>query len=188
MTCRYHAQSLYRIWNLDVSLTFNQCHSDFQSECEKAIVTFIPAFATLPLLIGSFGSEDFQFGAEVRFVTLEEKTVFHKVQIRSGGIAKQRVPDGMVHMEARSPVGQILRIKVWVFREPSAAKLHQDQNGPVELEVIHGRHDIEKVHINSCFLCSRLSVKCPLAFPTIVVLFCDPSGLRQFDNYQTGQT
>lgn len=124
-------------------MTFNQCHSDFQTECEKPIVTFIPD--TLPLHIASFGSEDFQVGAEVRFVTLEEKTVFDKVQIRSGGIAKQRVPNGIVQMEARSPVGQILGIKVWVLREPSAGKLHQDQNRPVELEVIHGRHDIEKV-------------------------------------------
>ena len=132
-----------KIWKLDVTLTFNQCHSHFQSECEKAIVTFIPD--TLPLHIASFGSEDFQVGSEVRFVTLEDKTVFDKVQIRSEGIAKQRVPDGMVHMEACSTVGQILGIKVWVFREPSAAKLHQDQNGPVELKVIHGRHDIEKV-------------------------------------------
>ena len=71
--------------------------------------------------------------------------MFDKVQIRSGGIAKQRVPNGIVQMEARSPVGQILGIKVWVLREPSAGKLHQDQNRPVELEVIHGRHDIEKV-------------------------------------------
>ena len=134
-----------KIWKLDVTLTFHQCHSHFQSECEKAIVTFVPAYDDLPLPLGLFGSEDFQSGAEVRFVTLEEKTVFDKVQIRSEGIAKQRVPDGMVHMEARSPVGQILGIKVWVFREPSAAKLHQDQNGPVELQVIHGRHDIEKV-------------------------------------------
>ena len=132
-----------KIWKLDVTLTFNQCHSHFQSECEKTIVTFIPD--TLPLHIASFGSEDFQVGAEVRFVTLEDKTVFDKVQIRREGIAKQRVPDGMVHMEACSTVGQILGIKVWVFREPSAAKLHQDQNGPVELKVIHGRHDIEKV-------------------------------------------
>ncbi|CAH3131642.1 unnamed protein product [Porites lobata] len=105
-------------------------------------------YDTLPLPIGSFGSEDFQGGAEVRFVTLEEKTVFDKVQSRSGGVAKQRVPDGMVNMEARSPVGQILGIKVWVFREPSAAKLHQDQNGPVELQVIHGRHDIEKYYFS----------------------------------------
>ena len=132
---------------------FGSCsYSDYQSMslwfsirlyCEKAILTFIPG--TLPLPIGSFGSEDYQGGAEVRFVTLEEKTVFDKVQSRSGGVAKQRVPDGMVHMEGRSPVGQILGIKAWVFREPSAAKLHQDQNGPVELQVIHGRHDIEKV-------------------------------------------
>ena len=123
------------------SLTFNQSHSDFQSDCiEKAILILIPD--SLPH-IGSFGSEYFQGGAEVRFVTLEEKTVFDKVQSRSGGVAKQRVPDGMVQMEARSP--QILGIKVWVFREPSAAKLHQDQNGPVELQVIHARHDIEKV-------------------------------------------
>ena len=124
-------------------MSFNQCHSDFQSECEKAIVTFIPD--TLPPHIASFGSEDFQVGAEVRFVTLEEKTVFDKVQSRRGGIAQTRVANGIVQMEALSPVGQILGIKVWVFREPSAAKLHQDKNGPVELEVIHGRHDIEKV-------------------------------------------
>ena len=76
MNCRYHAQSLYRNWKLDVSLTFNQCHSHFQSECEKAIVPFIPAFATLDVPFGSFGSEDFQVEAEVRFVTLEEKTVW----------------------------------------------------------------------------------------------------------------
>ena len=145
MNCRYHAQSLYRNWKLDVSLTFNQCHSHFQSECEKAIVPFIPAFATLDVPFGSFGSEDFQVEAEVRFVTLEEKTVFDKVQIRSGGRAKQRVPNGIVQMEARYGLGDILGIKVWVLREPSAAKLHQDQNGPVQLEIIHGRHDIEKV-------------------------------------------
>lgn len=123
------------------SLTFNQSHSDFQSDCiEKAILILIPD--SLPHF-GSFGSEYFQGGAEVRFVTLEEKTVFDKVQSRSGGVAKQRVPDGIVQMEARSQ--QILGIKVWVFREPSAAKLHQDQNGPVELQVIHAKHDIEKV-------------------------------------------
>ena len=95
--------------------------------------------------IGSIGSEDFQGGADVRFVTLEEKTVFDKVQSRSGGVAKQRVQEGMVHMEARSPVGQIMGIKVWVFREPEAAKLQQDQNGLIALQVIHGKHDIQKV-------------------------------------------
>ena len=99
----------------------------------------------LPLHMGSTESDNCQGVAEVRFVTLEEKTVFDKVQSRSGGVAKQRVQEGMVHMEARFPVGEIRGIKVWVFREPDAAKLHQDQNGPISLQVIHGKHDIEKV-------------------------------------------
>ena len=82
-------------------------------------------------------------GADVRFVDLKE--VYEKSQSRSGGVAKQRVDDGLVHMEAQSPVGQILGIKVWVLREPQAAELHRDRNGPVELPVNHGEHDIEKV-------------------------------------------
>lgn len=95
--------------------------------------------------IGSTGSDDFQGGADVRFVTLETKTVFDKVQSRTGGVAKQRVCDGMVQMEARSPVGQILGIKVWVFRESEAAELHKDRNGPVQLQVMYGQHNIDKV-------------------------------------------
>ena len=95
--------------------------------------------------IGSTGSDDFQGGAEVRFITLETKTVFDKVQSRSGGVAKQRVCDGIVQMEARSPVGQILGIRVWVFRAPEAAELHKDRNGPVQLPVVYGQHNIEQV-------------------------------------------
>ncbi|XP_078376588.1 uncharacterized protein LOC144659922 isoform X2 [Oculina patagonica] len=101
---------------------------------------------TLPVFpgFGSVGSDDFSGGADVRFITLEEKTVFDKVQSRSGGIAKQRVCDGRVQMEARSPVSQILRIRVWVYREPAAADLHRDGNGPVELKVEYGNQDIDK--------------------------------------------
>jgi len=95
--------------------------------------------------IGSTGSDDFQGGAEVRFITLETKTMFDKVQSRSGGVAKQRVCDGIVQMEARSPVGQILGIKVWVFRAKEAAELHKDRNGPVQLPVMHGQHNIGQV-------------------------------------------
>ena len=99
--------------------------------------------------IGSTGSDDFQGGAEVRFITLETKTVFDKVQSRSGGVAKQRVCDGIVQMEARSPVGQILGIRVWVFRAPEAAELHKDRNGPVQLPVVYGQHNIEQVCLSS---------------------------------------
>lgn len=102
-------------------------------------------YDALPVFhVGSTGSDDFQGGADVRFLTLENKTVFDKIQSRSGGVAKQRVCDGMVHMEARSPVGQILGIKVWVYREPEAAELHKDRNGPVQLQVIYGHHNIDK--------------------------------------------
>ncbi|CAH3021668.1 unnamed protein product [Porites evermanni] len=51
-------------------------------------------------------------------------------------------------MEASSSVGQIFAIKVWVFREPAAAKLHQDKNGHVELEVIHRKHDVDKYYFS----------------------------------------
>lgn len=99
----------------------------------------------LPVFIGSTGSDDFRGGAEVRFITLENKPVFDKVQSRSGNVAKQRVHDGVIQMEAISPVGQILSIRTWVFREPNAAQLHKDKNGPVELQVTYGQHNIEKV-------------------------------------------
>ncbi|RMX50741.1 hypothetical protein pdam_00018281 [Pocillopora damicornis] len=98
----------------------------------------------LPVFIGSTGSDDFRGGAEVRFITLENKPVFDKVQSRSGNVAKQRVHDGVIQMEAISPVGQILSIRTWVFREPNAAQLHKDKNGPVELQVTYGQHNIEK--------------------------------------------
>lgn len=102
----------------------------------------LPEDTVLPL---STRSSTSQGRAEVRFVTLEEKTVFDKKQSRILGEARQIVEDGMVDMEASSSVGQIFAIKVWVFREPAAAKLHQDKNGHVELEVIHRKHDVDKV-------------------------------------------
>ena len=40
-------------------------------------------------------------------------------------------------MEAGSKVGQISEVKVWVLREPTAAELQKDENGPVQLEVMH---------------------------------------------------
>lgn len=95
--------------------------------------------------IGSAESDDYQPGVEVRFVTLEHKTVFDKIQSRSGGVARQRVCDGSVHMEASSPVRQILGIKVWVTREKEAAELHKDRNGPVQLQVSYGQQIIDKV-------------------------------------------
>lgn len=111
--------------------------------CYLPPLTFVD---TLPVFFGSAGSDDFHGGgADVRFVTLEEKSVFDKVQSRSGGVAKQRVCDGKVYMEACSPVSQILRVRVWVFREPAAADLHRDGNGPVELKVEYGDQDIDKV-------------------------------------------
>jgi len=103
-------------------------------------VDSLPSFS-----FGSIGSDDFNGGADVRFLTLEEKTIFYKAQSRSGGTAKQRVCDGKVEMEARSPVSQILRIRVWVFRAREAAELQKDGNGPVELKVEYGEQEIGKV-------------------------------------------
>lgn len=100
---------------------------------------------TLPVFNESFESEDFRGGAEVRFITLEEKPVFDKKQRRIGGTTQQRVEDGKVEMEAHSPLSQILKIKVWVFREAEAADLHRDRNGPVELKVVYGDQDLNKV-------------------------------------------
>lgn len=67
------------------------------------------------------------------------------MQSRSGGKAKQRVCDGIVQMEARSPVSQILKIRVWIFREREAAELQRDGNGPVELKVEYGQPELDKV-------------------------------------------
>lgn len=131
------------------------------SEKEKKTTFFrfylLPEDTVLPL---STRSSTSQGRAEVRFVTLEEKTVFDKKQSRILGEARQIVEDGMVDMEASSSVGQIFAIKVWVFREPAAAKLHQDKNGHVELEVIHRKHDVDKVCLWFLvkFLWSRLAV------------------------------
>ena len=52
--------------------------------------------------------------------------------------------NGMVHIEALSP-SQTLEIKVWVFRKPKAAEAKHDKIGLVELTVIHGKHDNEKM-------------------------------------------
>ena len=84
--------------------------------------------------------------------------MFDKVQSRSGGTAKQRVCDGRVQMEARSPVSQILKIRVWVFREPGAADLHRDGNGPVELRVEYGNQDTDKVSAMFLFLSFRIGL------------------------------
>ena len=97
--------------------------------------------------IGSAESDGFQGDVDVRFITFETKTVFDKIQSRSGGVAKQRVCDGIVLMEASSPVRQISGIKVWVFREKDAAELHKDRNGPVQLQVAFGQQNIEKVSL-----------------------------------------
>lgn len=95
--------------------------------------------------IGSAESDDYQPGVEVHFITLQQKTVFDKTQSRSGGVARQRVCDGTVLMEASSPVRQILGIKVWVTREKEAAELHKDRNGAVQLQVSYGQQNIDKV-------------------------------------------
>ena len=112
-----------------------------------SVVIFFPIISldTLPVFSGSMDSNDVRGGAEVRFITLEKKTEFHKKQCRIGGVTQQRVVNGKVEMEARSPVSQILKIRVWVFREAEAADLHRDRNGLVELPVEYGNQDIDKV-------------------------------------------
>lgn len=119
-----------------------------------------------PFSFGSIGSDDFNGGADVRFVTLEEKAIFYKVQSRSGGKAKQRVCDGIVQMEARSPVSQILKIRVWIFREREAAELQRDGNGPEELKVEYGQPDLDKVCLCYSFC---LSVSLVSSFRVVVV-------------------
>jgi len=87
-------------------------------------------------------SDDLLGDVEVHFITLEEKTVFYKV----GRVCRTHLPvaNGMVHLEALSP-SQVLEIKVWVCRKPKAAEAEHDKNGLVELTVIHGKHDNEKM-------------------------------------------
>lgn len=82
------------------------------------------------------------------------------MQSRSGGKAKQRVCDGIVQMEARSPVSQILKIRVWIFREREAAELQRDGNGPVELKVEYGQPELDKV----CFCYSFCLCFCGIVF------------------------
>ena len=54
-------------------------------------------------------------------------------------------------MEAGSKVGQISEVKVWVLREPTAAELQKDENGPVQLEVMHTEQSSDKVCL--CLFC-----------------------------------
>ncbi|KAK3710022.1 hypothetical protein QZH41_002873 [Actinostola sp. cb2023] len=81
-------------------------------------------------------------GTEVLFINLTEQTCFDKIQSRRGGLAKMRVTNGVVQMVCQSPV-QILSIKVFVFREPSAAELCGDDNGRMELPVLMGNMDVQ---------------------------------------------
>ena len=99
------------------------------------------------------GSDDFQEKTYVRFKTLERKTVF--VQYWSPIFVQLRVYDGEVQMEAGSQEGQILDIKVSVFRETTAAKRHLDKNGPVQLEVIRRIHVNNKVCL--CLFCCNFN-------------------------------
>ena len=89
----------------------------------------------------------------VRFKTLESKTVFE--QHLSLLFAEPRVYDGIVQMEAGFQEGQILDIKVWVFRETAAAERHKDKNGPVQLEVMHTEQSRDKVCL--CLFCCNFN-------------------------------
>lgn len=86
----------------------------------------------------------FQGGADVNFLNLGT-SLFDKVQCRRGGEARQRVENGLIEMEASCPGNVLLRIGVWVFREEEAKELHGDKNGRVELPVVMGEHEIDKV-------------------------------------------
>lgn len=92
---------------------------------------------TVAEFFNSTESEVFQDKPDVRFVTLEKKDVFDKIESRKGGRARQRVEDGVIQMEAWSPVKilDITSIRVWVMREKQAAELCDDRNGPVSLPV-----------------------------------------------------
>ena len=112
------------------------------------------------MLHGIPGSDDFQERTYVRFKTLESKTVFAQCWGRM--FAGQRVYDGIVQMEAGSQEGQILDIKVWVFRETTAAERQNDKNGPVQLEVIRRRHVINKVCL--CLFCCNFNHRFAFVF------------------------
>ena len=109
----------------------------------NSFIVIFPGY-TCRYFFGHIKSDDFNRKADVRFITLKEKTVYDKVFSRCPRM-KPSIRDGRVRMEARSPVSQILRISVWVFREREAANLHRDENGPVELEVKYGKQDIDEV-------------------------------------------
>ena len=63
--------------------------------------------------------------------------MFDKIESRKGGRARQRVEDGVIQMEAWSPVKilDVTSIRVWVMREKQAAELCDDRSGPVSLPV-----------------------------------------------------
>lgn len=63
---------------------------------------------------------------------------------RPAGESQQRISDGTVQILATT-TSQISGIKVWVFREPEAAKLCGDKQGRQELPVNIGKHDVFKV-------------------------------------------
>ena len=96
----------------------------------------------------------------VRFKTLESKTVF--VQCWSPTFGGPCVYDGMVQMEAASQEGQISDIKVWVFRETTAAERHKDMNRPVQLEVMHTEQSSDKVCL--CLFCCNFNHRFAFVF------------------------
>lgn len=98
--------------------------------------------------------EAFQGEPEVCFVTLKEKKEFNKKECRKGGIAKQRVVEGVIQIEAWSPVEiDSSNIHVWVMREKQAAELCEDRNGrvslPVKLEGHNGERKLFSVDLDS---------------------------------------
>ena len=105
-------------------------------------------------------SEDLQSafpdGADVKFLTLETKRVFDKVQCRRGGEPRTRVENGLIEMEASVYPGDVLmKINVWVFREEEAAEILGDKNGRVALPVLMGEHKMDKVGAVQFFVTSK---------------------------------
>ncbi|XP_028512563.1 uncharacterized protein LOC110231434 [Exaiptasia diaphana] len=99
-------------------------------------------FSTSPIFGTSEDSLcDHPGGTEVIFLNLTENIIFDKFQSRRGGEARMRVLNGNVQMVCKSPV-QIMCIKVFVFREPDAAKLCGDDNGRMELPVKMGNMEV----------------------------------------------
>lgn len=110
---------------------------------------------------------DFMHTTHVEFINLHEDKLFYKKQCRKNGLARQVITNGVVLMKAKY-VGQLLRIRGWVRREPNAAKLCEDHNGPV---LICGDDNQEKNLIksddtrnitveNGCILVSDMCSNC----------------------------